>query len=96
MKWTCKQALKLMREYKESKGCADCKLFFPYHVLEFDHMPGTKMTNLGTHGKRLTEAALRYEMALCDVVCRNCHAERTFRRLIQKRGPRNSARAEWR
>jgi hypothetical protein len=33
------------------------------------------------------EAALRAEIAKCDLVCANCHAERTFSRHIAGRAP---------
>lgn len=70
-----------MQSWKAQHPCFDCGVFYPYWVMEFDHVPGTKRFNLGTEGKRLDEETLRREMAMCDVVCCNCHAERTYRRL---------------
>lgn len=57
--------------------CMDCGVQYPYYVMEFDHRePNKKSANigrlLGNSWKRLTE-----EVAKCDVVCANCHRERT-------------------
>lgn len=32
--------------------------------------------------KGLSEARLRAELAKCDIVCANCHAERTHQRVV--------------
>jgi len=74
-----------MQQYKDVTPCADCGGHYRYYQKEFDHPPGTKVYNLGTHGRKLTEIMLRIEMAKCDVVCKNCHAERTHKRQTQKR-----------
>jgi len=70
-----------LREYKESRGCADCGGKFPYYVLDLDHRSGTeklydpsRLVNMGSWVK------LKVEVAKCDVVCANCHRERTQRR----------------
>lgn len=78
-----------MQEWKQTHPCVDCTaragepVFWPYWQAQFDHV-GQKRFNLGTHGKKLDEETLRREMAMCDVVCCNCHADRTYWR--QKRG----------
>lgn len=55
----------------------DCGVPYPYYVMEFDHRdPSQKLANigrlLGNSWKRLKD-----EIAKCDVVCANCHRERT-------------------
>lgn len=57
--------------------CMDCGVPYPYYVMEFDHRdPSQKLANigrlLGNSWKRLKD-----EIAKCDVVCANCHRERT-------------------
>jgi hypothetical protein len=73
-----------MREYKDNKPCADCGVPYRFWILQFDHVI-SKRYNLGTQGKKLDEATLRAEMAYCDVVCANCHHERTHRRQLSPR-----------
>jgi hypothetical protein len=69
----------LIREGKD-RPCADCGLCYPYYVMDFDHRePDAKVANVN---KLIwfSEAKLREEIAKCDVVCANCHRERTYRR----------------
>ena len=63
---------------KESNPCADCLQYFPSYVMQFDHVRGVKSFTIGacsrfTKGRAKIEA----EMAKCDIVCANCHMERT-------------------
>lgn len=90
--WTTRKAEHFARNWKASHPCVDCSekagqpVFWPPYVMEFDHV-GTKRLTIGYSRqiRRLTEADLRIEIAMCDVVCRNCHAERTHQRLVQRR-----------
>lgn len=78
--WTTRKAKQLIREYKRTHACSDCGVFWPWYVTEFDHvLPQTKNFTIG-RGRLIPEQQLRYEMALCDLVCRNCHAEREHQR----------------
>lgn len=70
------------REAK-SRPCADCGVAYPYYVMQFDHL-GDKSFNIGTRGATGGRARLAAEIAKCQVVCANCHAERTFQRLQEK------------
>lgn len=69
-----------LRELKTNKACMDCKVAHPYYVLQFDHRdPSVKLGNVGDlrgHGKQ----KVLDEVQKCDLVCSNCHAERTHRR----------------
>lgn len=82
--WRQREAVALMKSWKDNRPCYDCGVPYRYWVLEFDHV-GRKTVNLGTEGKKLSEQELRYEMAQCDVICANCHKERTHQRQIQPR-----------
>lgn len=64
----------------KGKPCADCDVTYPYYVMQFDHRdPSLKLFEVGR--KRLCAMpALLAEIEKCDVVCANCHAERTHRR----------------
>lgn len=60
----------------------DCGIGYPFYVMQFDHRPGeNKCFSLGGAANRnLPRAVLEAEIAKCDVVCGNCHAERTYQR----------------
>lgn len=77
-----------MREWKRTHACVDCSereqvpVFYPWYVMDFDHLPGTKRITLGhsPEVRRLNLEELLQEMAKCDLVCANCHREREYRR----------------
>jgi uncharacterized OB-fold protein len=69
----------------KAQPCADCGKLYPYYVMDFDHRPGeTKSFGiakyLSVESTTSSYAKLDAEMAKCDVVCANCHRERTYRR----------------
>jgi hypothetical protein len=79
----------------KARPCADCGVQYPIHVMQLDHRPGSgKLFGCGdplwghpspglvkaTAILGSVEAAMRAEIAKCDTVCANCHAERTYRR----------------
>ena len=65
--------------------CADCGMRYPYYVMQFDHRPGEiklfEVSDLGRKGS-YSWATIRREIAKCDAVCANCHAERTHQRWV--------------
>jgi len=68
-------------DYKAAHPCVDCGESYPFYKMEFDHVRGEKKFNLSDAGVKVCSFPLAIEeMKKCDVVCRNCHAERTFRR----------------
>ncbi|ASZ74720.1 HNH endonuclease [Mycobacterium phage Phabba] len=74
--------LSTVREAK-SAPCADCKVSYPYYVMQFDHVRGVKLFNIANaSGGRRSMKSLQDEIDKCDVVCANCHAARTWRRLV--------------
>lgn len=75
---TAKQLRALLRELK-SLPCADCKNEFPHYVMDFDHVRGKKLFTMA-HGYRKGRLLLLQEAKKCDVVCSNCHRERTWQR----------------
>lgn len=61
--------------------CLDCNIKYPTYVMQFDHVRGVKTIAIGSATARLKDIArLNEEIAKCEVVCANCHAERTFKR----------------
>ncbi len=73
--------LQIVREARE-KPCADCGNSYPYYVMQFDHLGDEdKVGNVTQMARSLaSEEKLLAEMAKCEVVCANCHCERTARR----------------
>ena len=74
---------KYIQEYKQLKGCKDCKENYPYWILEFDHL-GDKKFNISSARTSVTsiEEVIK-EIEKCEVVCANCHKNRTYSRLLK-------------
>lgn len=73
----------------KSVPCADCKVQYPYYVMQFDHLPGTshsKEFKLGLRSQNVSVSKVVAEIAKCEVVCANCHAERSYQRLMEVYG----------
>ena len=66
----------------KSRPCADCGVQYPYYVMDFDHGEGSSKEFALNSIQRVTKRAMLREMAKCDVVCSNCHRERTHRRMV--------------
>lgn len=70
-----------IRQAKD-QPCVDCGVQYPYYVMQFDHRgEEPKRFALGRASARSWAACLA-EIAKCDVVCANCHAERTHQRRL--------------
>lgn len=73
-----------IRSLKERTPCADCGGHYPYWVMDFDHLRDKvfEISDMvfGTCNLRRLQA----EIAKCEVVCANCHRERTHHRAIDK------------
>jgi hypothetical protein len=58
--------------------CMDCGIKYNSPSMHFDHRdPSIKVKNVSAMVGGSTEDLLR-EIAKCDIVCANCHAERTW------------------
>lgn len=68
----------VVRTGKE-KPCADCKVQYPYYVMDYDHLSDKEFT-IAKMGKRIGYKKLLAELAKCEVVCSNCHRKRTWDR----------------
>lgn len=61
--------------------CLDCGRTLTVAAMEFDHLvPGAKRGELSYLAGRVRIGSLLEELAKCDIVCANCHAERTYHR----------------
>lgn len=76
-----KETRDLIKEVK-NVACFDCGVKYPYYVMDFDHVKGDKKFNLAVAGSKFRSLkTIKEEIAKCEVVCSNCHRERTFSRL---------------
>ena len=67
-----------IQDLKTKTACADCKRYFHYCQMDFDHLED-KVTEVG----KLVGwgwSKLLAEIAKCDIVCANCHRLRTHKR----------------
>lgn len=70
-------------QYKQSHPCKDCGFNYPSYMMDFDHVPekGTKLFGIQERKSHFLGKTVQQEVEKCDLVCRNCHARRTFLRL---------------
>lgn len=68
---------------KDNQPCMDCRQSYPHYVMDWDHRPGeTKLFGVGTASGNRSRQAVLDEITKCDLVCSNCHRERTYRRRV--------------
>lgn len=66
----------------KDQPCADCGVRYPPYVMDFDHVRGVKRKDVGLMRLDSLENLMN-EIEKCDVVCANCHRERTHTRLAR-------------
>lgn len=64
-------------EQAKARPCAGCGVRYPPCVMDFDHVRGTKLMEIGRMKGVVSTAVLLAEIAKCEVVCANCHRLRT-------------------
>lgn len=71
---------KFIRNLKETNPCKDCNRYFPYWVMQYDHLKDKSFSlcraNVTTYGKN----KILDEIKKCELVCANCHYNRTYMR----------------
>jgi hypothetical protein len=60
--------------------CADCGVRYPPYVMQFDHVRGIKKANVAWLVNVGTFEQVLEEVSKCEIVCANCHSERTHKR----------------
>jgi hypothetical protein len=75
---------RLMVIAAKSRPCADCGVQYPYYVMDFDHREGVTKEFSLHRIQNATKRAILREIAKCDVVCANCHRERTHQRSTRR------------
>jgi hypothetical protein len=69
-----REKLKARAAIKSAKEvpCLDCGISYPYYVMDFDHVRGEKLFNIGA-SSHFGYNKILIEIAKCDIVCANCH-----------------------
>lgn len=77
----CDTKRRLLMNYYKNKPCLDCGDWYNPWQMQFDHRP--EETKIFTIGKSLRHRLdlLIKEITKCDLVCANCHLNRTYKRL---------------
>lgn len=73
-----------IRQLKSKTPCFDCKISYPYYVMDFDHVRGVKHKNVSELISTLSKKKIDAEIAKCEIVCSNCHRIRTHIRKTRK------------
>jgi len=71
-----------VQHLKEASPCTDCGVRYPYYVMQYDHTGSDKVANVADLVGTGNRSAIDQEIVKCDLVCANCHAERTHDRLF--------------
>lgn len=72
-----------IQELKSTTPCADCGKTFPYYVMDFDHIGDDKDKAISAGLNRgWSKARLQQEIDKCELVCANCHRQRTHERSL--------------
>ena len=79
----CSRRARLRRQaflniWKHAAGCADCGFRENVAALDFDHVRGEKLFDVGAFNGAMEK--LMAEIAKCEVVCANHHRIRTVTR----------------
>jgi hypothetical protein len=69
---------------KTDKPCTDCGDFYPAVAMDFDHLENKEINISKIRSTNVTIGSLNRELAKCEIVCANCHRERTWQRSQEK------------
>lgn len=75
-----KERQEYVRNLKTITPCADCDTNYPYWIMDFDHYTGDKDGQISRMVSDQSMKKLKAEIAKCEIVCSNCHRERTHQR----------------
>ena len=92
-RWNCREchgrwnAGRRFRNRKLIQGvkdvpCMDCGKRYDFWIMQFDHVRGEKLFDLSQASGRAIQK-VKDEIAKCDIVCSNCHDDRTYKRGLE-------------
>ena len=68
---------------KQAKNapCVDCGNKYEPHIMQFDHIVDNKKDNISNLvNQAVSLETIIKEIQKCELVCANCHADRTYKR----------------
>jgi hypothetical protein len=73
-----------IRSLKAGSPCLDCGVRYPSYVMQFDHISNNKNFSIGNADRLgISEQVVLKEIDKCELVCANCHCQRTHDRLLK-------------
>lgn len=69
-----------VQNLKEETPCKDCNMKYPYWIMQFDHLRDKKIKLSHFHNNTTSFKKIKEEIEKCDIVCSNCHHNRTYLR----------------
>jgi hypothetical protein len=81
-----KRNAEFIQEIKSRTPCMDCGKQYPYYVMQFDHIYEKSGSVANLVRASVSISRLEREIAGCEVVCANCHAECTHSRKYDDEG----------
>ena|ERR1700687_5433537 len=76
---------KIFVDELKNNPCSDCRKSYPPHVMDFDHVRGVKVQAVSALLRQTNDLErVRAEISKCDLVCSNCHRERTWKRKLKE------------
>jgi hypothetical protein len=81
--WVKKQEFAAFVNGLKNKPCADCGIVYSPWVMQFDHVRGKKEGDVSVFVGHGSIKKILKEIEKCDLVCANCHADRTHKRRVQ-------------
>lgn len=71
---------KYIQSIKQESVCTDCKENYPFWIMEFDHLGDKEFNICAWYNSTGSLEKVRQEIEKCEVVCANCHRNRTHSR----------------
>lgn len=71
---------KWFRSLKKNKPCSDCGMMYPHYVMDWDHLDDKEFDISWAVSHNWSRARVLREIKKCELVCANCHRERTYGR----------------
>lgn len=65
---------------KSNQPCISCGIIYPSYCMDFDHLPPFQKNFIISYGYKYDWDEVIEEIKKCELICRNCHLERTFLR----------------
>ena len=74
----------------KSRPCADCGISYPTWIMQFDHLKDKKYHVSQMLSSQYSIKTIKAEVEKCEIVCANCHANRTYQRRVSIRHTSNA------